>query len=444
MPDRRLIQWILGVLVCASLVAACSTAGRSGDSLATLTPPPTPSAQILRATEDATSPYVRLTLRSVSLQARPLTVDVQLFCVLADPTGDFTYMVYPANRAGTATDQFEMTLFPLELNITERTDSVSLWVLALYNTRYYATEMLGLDVLANALASGYRDWLADGGSADDPLAAVVSRSEDQLFEWFAGVEVLGQATRSFTDDGSWTVPATSLRSSDNGLSVVYSMQPQQPEEDPSSFPTPPTATPESDSLTRPGYILRVNEMFSADSIYEWYEGGDSTYVNEVVDGAYQIRLTALETREFGNSWGSLENMWFEDYAVEAEVVLVQPDVVNAQYGLWFHYQEDAENFIYFGISNQGAYRVVIIQGNRTVREVQPWTAHPAIHAGAASNILSIETNRDGSITLGANGEDLITFGDVEFSGGTLAFFCRAESVPTTCRLEWVRVWEPLE
>jgi hypothetical protein len=84
--------------------------------------------------------------------------------------------------------------------------------------------------------------------------------------------------------------------------------------------------------------------------------------------------------------------------------------------------------------------VVVHNSNRV--EIQDWTPHPAILRGAATNTLTIEAYSGGTYTLSANGEQLLTFKDQTFDGGSIAFFCYAQSVPATCRLERLRVWEP--
>jgi hypothetical protein len=130
---------------------------------------------------------------------------------------------------------------------------------------------------------------------------------------------------------------------------------------------------------------------------------DSTYVNHIIDGAYEIRLTDITQREFGISWGSIEGAQFKNYILEADVSLLEDNLTDAQYGIWFHYQDDF-NFIYFGLSNQGEYRVAVVKDNSTQRTIQDWTPHPAIRPGAATNTLTIEAWSDGMITLSVNGE----------------------------------------
>jgi len=46
------------------------------------------------------------------------------------------------------------------------------------------------------------------------------------------------------------------------------------------------------------------------------------------------------------------------------------------------------------------------------------------------------------VALSINGERVRTFDDETFTSGSIAFFCYAQSVPATCRLERIRIWQP--
>ncbi len=206
--------------------------------------------------------------------------------------------------------------------------------------------------------------------------------------------------------------------------------------------TVPTSTPEPIETEYPGYVLRVDETFDeGTSNYSWYQGQDETYINRLTGGAYEILLTDIRQRQYALSWGSLEDQRFVHYVIQADVQLVETVAVDARYGIWFNYQDDY-NFMYFGISSRGEYRVAVIQSNSKRREVMDWTPSSAIRTGVATNTLTIEARDDGSFTLSVNGQRLLTFSDDTFSGGSIAFFCYAESVPTTCQLDRLRVWEP--
>lgn len=390
-------------------------------------------------------PRLRVTLPTITLLKRAPDDDAQLLLVMADPQGAYSYLLYPANRPGDTTDEFDLTGYPLELVVDESTASATLWILAFHNQRYEIAEKLGLDALASTLASGFRAWLAEGDPAQDPLAAVVSASNGALFDWFATIDVLGQAVATFQADGTWPVGLDSLRSADGGLSAVYTVQflstasaNTQPLATPASTPDLPTLS----AVERSGYVLRLDETF-AGGVGEqlWYQGRDDTFTNQIVDGAYEIALKDIDQRDHAVSWGSIEGLRFEDYVVEAEVRMVEDGVDDGRLGIWFNYQDDY-NFIYFGISTQRKYRVAIIQRNQNRIEIQDWTPHPAIRPVTDGNLLTIETSRDGSVALSINGERVRTFDDETFTSGSVAFFCYARSVPATCRLEHIRIWEP--
>jgi hypothetical protein len=428
---RAIRRWLLYVGL-VFLLVACSS--QPPDPLLP-TPPPTPAEELLQVSGTSTAgSRLSVTLPLIKLNHRPPEDKVQLFQVMADAHGTYSYMLYPANDAGYAVDQFNLTDYPLEISLNENTSAVSLWILAVHNTHYYAAEMFGLDALVASLGLGFRNWLADGDPHDDPLAAVVSASNGVLYEWFAGIDVLGQNMITFEAANGWDVGLGSQASPDDGMNAVYSVH-YVSADDVALLPSP-TPVP-----VYPGYSLLVDDTFSGGtSAQNWYQDQDNTYANHIVDGAYEIRLTDLPQREFGISWGSIEGAQFKNYILEADVSLLEDNLTDAQYGIWFHYQDDF-NFIYFGLSNQGEYRVAVIKDNSTQRTIQDWTPHPAIHPGAATNTLTIEAWSDGMITLSVNGEQLLAFNDTTYESGSVAFFCRSTTVPATCHLTNLRIWQ---
>jgi hypothetical protein len=424
-------RWLLYVSLVLVLVA-CST--RPANPLLP-TPPATPAEEVLQVSGTSnTGPRLRVTLPLIKLNNRPPEEKVQLFLVLGDARGTYSYMLYPANDAGFAVDQFNLTDYPLEISLNENTSAVTLWILAVHNTRYYAAEVFGLDALVASLGLGFRNWLADGNPGDDPLAAVISASNGVLYEWFAGIDVLGENMITFEAADGWDVGLGSRASPDGGLNAVYSVH-YLSSDDIALLPSP-TPVP-----LRPGYHLLVNETFPGGiSSQPWYQDQDDTYANHIIDGAYEIRLTDISQRDFGMSWGSIEGAQFKDYILEADVSLVEDNLAGAQYGLWFHYQDDY-NFIYFGLSSQGEYRVAVIKDNSSQRTIQDWTPDPAIHPGMATNTLTFEAWSDGMIKLGVNGEQLLSFNDTTYDSGSIAFFCRSTAVPTTCHLTRLQIWQ---
>ena len=454
---------LAGILCIAALLAACDGTNLERDNGSRLAPspnqtsPPTPFAQVLQVSGTSSSAdHLRLTLRAIKLLEKAPDEAVQLLIVLADPAGTYSYLLYPANRAGFVTDQFDLSSYPMELLVNESTEQVKLWVLALHNTNYRAAEQYGVDALAASLAIGFFNWVREGDPVDDPLAGVVSASKGMLFEWFAGIEVLGQSVTTFEAARGWDIPPASFHSPDGGLSVVYTMRNIDAQARADDLATnPATITKVAGTLpladtpiptitltpTPPTYVLRVDDNFAGGiNRSSWYEESNTSYTNQVVAGAYEIHLTAIEQREFGISWGSLAGAHFEDYVIEADVALLENDVVNGQMGIWFNYQDDF-NFVYFGISNQGEYRAAVIFSNSNHVELADWTPHPAIRSGAATNTLRAVVRPDGRVTLSINGSEVLSYRDETFSAGGLAFFCYAESVPTTCQLKRLRVWE---
>ncbi len=432
-------RWLPASLCCiglACIMLACTPQDSTSAPDATQqTPPPTPAVDVLQVSGTSDSgARLRVTLPSIKL-LNGSDQGAQLFLVLADPHGTYSYLLYPANRSGDESELFDLTHTPLEISLTDTTTTVYLWMLAVHHTRYRAAELFGLDALAASLGLGFRNWLADGDPSDDPLAAVVDASDGALYEWFAEIDVIGQNVVAFDANRDWDVGLSSQRSPDGGLNAVYTVQ-HISAEDVALLPTP---TPVDDY---PGYHLSLDETFpGGQSTYQWYEGQDnSTYINRVIDGAYEIRLTDIVQREFALSWGSMEEERFDDYVAEAQVRLLESGVSDARYGIWFNYQDDY-NFLYFGISNDGKYRIAVILRNSNRIEVQDWTTHPAIRRGTATNTLTVEANTNGDIRLSVNGEQLKTFNDQTFTGGSIAFFCYAESVPATCHLEHLRIWE---
>ena len=428
---RVIRRWLLYVGLVLLLVA-CSA--RPADSLLP-TPPPTPAEEMLQVSGTSTTgPRLRVTLPLIKLNHRPPEQKVQLFLVMADAQGTYSYMLDPANDAGYAIDQFNLTDHPLEISLNENTSTITLWILAVHNTRYYAAEMFGLDALVASLGLGFRNWLANGDPEDDPLAAVVSASNGMLYEWFAGIDVLGQNMITFNADDGWDVGLGSRPSPDGGMNTVYSVH--YVSADDVALSPSPTPAP-----AHPGYNLLIDETFAGGtSAQDWYQDQDSTYINHIIDGAYEIRLTDIAQREFGISWGSIEGAQFRNYILEADVSLLEDNLTDAQYGIWFHYQDDF-NFIYFGLSSQGEYRVAVVKDNSTQRTIQDWTSHPAIHPGTATNTLTVEAWSDGMITLSANGEQLLSFNDTTYDSGSVAFFCRSATVPATCQLTRLQIWQ---
>lgn len=227
-PCPSIRHWLVGLFGLAAILTACAPLNgvdtATPVTTVTQTLPPTPASEIIQVSDTQfTGAKLRVTVPSITFLQREPAATAQLFLILADPHGSFSYMLYPANSLGYTTDEVDLRAHPFELSIRESTTSISLWVLAVHNTRYAAAEALGLDTLVASLGIGFRNWLATGDPADDPLAAVVSASDGVLFEWFASIDVLGQSMITFWADRGWDVGLSSRRSPDGGLNIVYNV-----------------------------------------------------------------------------------------------------------------------------------------------------------------------------------------------------------------------------
>jgi len=130
------------VLLCFLLACTVLEDNTSSSSVApTRTPAPTPSTLALHENMTLNAgARVRVTVRSVELLNREPDTSAQLFMVLADGQGHSSYLLYPANRSGDPTDQFNLDDYPLHLSLDPRSTSVTLWILALHNSRYLGAE----------------------------------------------------------------------------------------------------------------------------------------------------------------------------------------------------------------------------------------------------------------------------------------------------------------
>ncbi len=185
---RCLLLFLCGLC----LLPGCASDNNPGPSQAESSTLPTPKDEYLQVSGVSnSSDRLRVILHSLHLLKNESGESVQLYLFLVDPQGTYTYLLYPANSAGAAGDEFDLTSSPLELSLNDESSQVSLWILAVHHTRYSLAEAYGIEALTTSLALGFREWLTEGDPADDPLAAVVSSSEGALYNWFAEVEVSG-------------------------------------------------------------------------------------------------------------------------------------------------------------------------------------------------------------------------------------------------------------
>jgi hypothetical protein len=377
--------------------------------------------------------------------------DTQVLAVLANGDGSPSYVLYPSNQPGVPEPTLSLADYPLQLAVQD----AELWVLVVRHHAYPVSERIGQSEIAHQLASGFDQLQVD--HSPNPLAQIVAANKD-LQAWFGEIDVLGEFSIQLTAERNWLVGENHANSADGGFAINYavsltaaedigeiiSLTPEVIETPlvnvPSPGITPSLSTASIFERDIPGYRRVISEDFSeARSTVEWFIGSDPTYSANIVNGAYQILLTALEERRNNTalSWGSIQDVTLDNYVVRARVRVLQDEVI-ARYGLWLHYRDDF-NFLFFGMENTGRYRVARFQTGYT--ELSPWTSSPVVHTGSAANELEVHLNGD-TYTMAINGTPLVTTSDRAFREGRIAFFCYSESVPATCHLERIEVWIP--
>jgi hypothetical protein len=389
-----------------------------------------------------------LTLGDFTLLGSPAEQDTQLLAVLADGTGQPSYMLFPSNQPGVPESTINLSEYPLRFNPSG--DSATLWVVALRHSAFPIAEALGQAQIAQYLAQGFDGQLAQ--STAQPLASIVAGQPD-LLAWFGQAEVLGEATQALAGGQNWSVGEQVLTGPDERWQMTYTISvntlianaPTLPATAiPTQTPTPAPTTSESYSaMGQPieGYRLVVDEKFTqATSEVEWFIGSDPTYAASLVAGAYQIVLTGIDDgRDVGLSWGSIQGLVFNDYIVRARVRVVEEGLL-ARYGLWLHYQDDY-NFVFFGLENSGRYRIARFRNGYT--ELVPWATSSAILLDNQTNELEIRIEGN-DYTLSVNGIRLAKTSDSAYKRGRIAFFCYSPTIPATCQIQDLEVWIPEE
>jgi hypothetical protein len=136
------------------------------------------------------------------------------------------------------------------------------------------------------------------------------------------------------------------------------------------------------------------------------EDDDETARYAYEDGAYVVEVKKAETLVWARVDGSYDNA-----RIEVDTEVPAGAEVSAA-GLIFHYQ-DEDNFYLYSVSNDGYYRLELLEGNEWVVLID-WTQSDAVDA--VNNRLQVLTEGD-AITLLVNGEELEATSDGTFTSG---------------------------
>ncbi|MBZ0308957.1 MAG: DUF1080 domain-containing protein [Anaerolineae bacterium] len=403
---------------------ACSTLG--ANSTAT---PPHPEEREAIYTAISGENLLTITLRELSLLGD--SSETQILAVLADGEGNVAYVLYPSNQPGITDTQISLNDYPLQLETS--TESVSLWVTALRHHAYPVAARIGMSEIAAELATVFNRLVAGGSlPTRSPSAAIVAQADEAILDWFGEIEILGEA--AFSLSTTQDMGEHDLESPDGGFRLRYFLS-RSSESVLAETTIPTSVFPDEYS----GYRKVIDETFAGNlSDLQWFTDREEEYIVELSNQSYEVDLLKLdETSESVISWGSIQDLVFDDYIVRAQMRLVQPNT-NGSLGLWLHYL-DGNHFLSFALNHLGQYRVMRYE-NRDV-ELTPWTAAAAINPGGQANMMEVRL-RGNEYTLFINGTAMTSVNDDAYENGRIAFYCYAEEIPATCRLESLEVWIP--
>lgn len=427
------ISLLLFCLMFAAL--ACSS------PLNSISPTATPERPLVREALHEGRPgdgALTVTLDEITLLEAGPTPDVQWIAVLADGLGNTSHLIYPANQPGLSDTTLELADYPLQ--IQTQAESATLWLLAVQHHAYPVADDLGMAEIGRRLAVAF-DTLAGTPTVARVVAADGSET---LLRWFGEIEVIDELTLTIDQAEATTTEIIETVESANAITRLTYHASYNPVEAiiaaPASTEIPVTDEAENLETAFPEYKLVINEDFAnAQSSLKWFRGRDNeTYFATIVEGAYRIGLIGVdEFRDNPLSWGSIQELVFDDYIVRARMRVIEQDV-TARYGLWLHYQDDW-NFVFFGVENTGRYRIAVFKNTYT--ELQNWTVDASVNRSSNINEMEVHIQGD-AYTMFVNGVELTTVNNSTYDTGRIAFFCYAQSFPATCDLQSIQVWIP--
>lgn len=218
-----------------------------------------------------------------------------------------------------------------------------------------------------------------------------------------------------------------------GTSDVYFVEPIEEE---TGQPTPIISQPSTENCP----TVLVNEPFDGISEYTWFEGTDDNFSVQITDGAYQVTVNELLATEYATTWGSLQNLRFEDASIQASLRAQQFEADDGtRIGLWIRYQDD-RNFLAFMLRSDGSYIVSRFEDEYT-NVSNGWIHHSAINIGDnAVNRLRIDSVGD-RFNLYINDVLVDNFEDSTWADGRIAFMGSAPFVPATFYMDDFQVCE---
>ncbi|MCA9904184.1 MAG: SH3 domain-containing protein, partial [Anaerolineae bacterium] len=168
----------------------------------------------------------------------------------------------------------------------------------------------------------------------------------------------------------------------------------------------------------------------------WWIGSGPQSDVYLADGSYAIRIHEIGNGQEAVSWGTLQDLTWDNARVEA-VIRVSSFAGNpTRTGLWVRVQS-ANSFISFMISSLGAYRIARFDNGYV--DLVPWTPTNAVRTGdLAVNTLRIDMNGS-QFDFYINGQWVDTVTDDSRSDGRVTFWGATSTiVPVEFYLDYIR------
>ncbi|MBE0690025.1 MAG: SH3 domain-containing protein [Anaerolineae bacterium] len=195
------------------------------------------------------------------------------------------------------------------------------------------------------------------------------------------------------------------------------------------------------SLTRrvlaPDCRLQLEDDFRfGRSLNNWWVGSGAQSDVSIADESYVIRIREVGNSDEAVSWGTLQDLTWDNVRVEAVVRASAFSSNPTRMGLWVRVQS-ANNFIAFMISSLGAYRIARFDNNYV--DLVPWTPTTAVRRGDfAVNTLRIDMNGS-RFDFYINGQLVDTVSDDTWAAGRVTFWGATSAiVPVEFYLDYIR------
>jgi len=195
------------------------------------------------------------------------------------------------------------------------------------------------------------------------------------------------------------------------------------------------------SSTRPVLAADCNLQLEDDfrlnrSSYNWWVGSGAQSDVSIANESYVIHIREIGADDEAVSWGTLQDLTWDNVRVEAVVRASAFSGDPTRMGLWVRVQS-ANNFIAFMISSLGAYRIARYDNGYV--DLAPWTSTTAVRRGDFA-VNTLRVDMIGSrFDFYINGQLVSIVNDDTWADGRVTFWgATSEIVPVEFYLDYIR------